>query len=107
MAQIHIVIRRANPALKIDLVQIGRFKDGQFDPLPLGAIEDTPIAHFFKNSDISESLYINHSDIANLIAVCDVFSGFGFEFFDSTIVLMFDFNLNSDEDAKEKEGKGN
>ena len=48
MTQIHVVIRRVSPALKIDLVQIGRFKDGQFDPLPLDAIADSPIARFFE-----------------------------------------------------------
>lgn len=107
MAQIHVVIRRVNPALKIDLVQIGRFKDGQFDPLPLGAIADTPIARFFQNSDISEALYIDHSEMANLIAACGDFSGFAIEFFDNTIVLMFNLDLNYDEGATEKEGKGN
>ena len=107
MTQIHIVIRRVSPALKIDLTQIGRFKDGQFDPLPLGAIADTPIARFFENSDISDSLYINHSEVANLIVACEDSPGFGIEFFDNTLVLMFDFNLNYDEGATEKKGKGN
>jgi len=107
MSQIHIVIRRVNPALKIDLVQIGRFNDGQFDPLPFDAIADTPMARFFESSDISDMLYINHSEIVNLIAACEDFSGFGIEFFDSTIVLMFNFNLNCDEGATEKEGKRN
>ena len=107
MTQIHVVIRRVSPALKVDLVQIGRFKDGQFDPLPLGAIANTPIASFFEKSDISDSLYVNHSKIADLIAACGDFSGFGVEFFDNTIVLMIDFDLNYDEGATEKEGKGN
>lgn len=107
MTQIHIVIRRINPALKIDLVQIGRIKDGQFDPLPLGAIANSPIAHYFKSSHISDSLYVDHPKIADLITACGSLPGFGVEFFDNTIVLMFDFNLNYDEGAKEKEGKGN
>ena len=107
MSQIHIVIRRVSPALKIDLVQVGRFKDGQFDPLPLGAIADTPFVRFFENSDISEALYIDHSEIANLVAACEDFSGFSIEFFDNTIVLIFNFNLNYDEVTTEEEGKGN
>lgn len=107
MTQIHIVIRRVSPALKIDLVQIGRFKDGQFDPLPLGAIADTPIARFFESSDISDSLYMDHSEIADLIVNCEDFPGFNVEFFDNTIVLMFNFDLNYDEGATKKEGKGN
>ena len=107
MTQIHIVIRRVSPALKIDLVQIGRLKDSQFDPLPLDAIADTPLACFFESSDISDALYINHSEIANLIAACEDLPGFGIEFFDNTIVLMFNFNLNYDEGATKEEGKGN
>lgn len=107
MTQIHVVVRRINPALKIDLVQIGRFKDGQFDPLPLGAVANTPIASFLENSDISDSLYVNHSKIANLVAACESLPGFGIEFFDNTMVLMFDFDLNYDEGATKEEGKGN
>lgn len=107
MTQIHVVIRRVSPALKVDLAQIGRLKDGQFDPLPLGAVANTPIVGFFEKSDISDSLYVNHSKIADLIAACGGFSNFGVEFFDNTIVLMFDFDLNYDEGATEKEGKGN
>lgn len=107
MTQIHVVVRRISPALKVDLVQIGRFKDGQFDPLPLGAIANTPIVHFFDTSDISDSLYVKHSEIANLIAACGDLPGFNVEFFDNTIVLMFDFDLNYDEGATKEEGKGN
>ena len=107
MSQIHIVIRRVNPALKIDLVQVGRFTNSQFDPLPLGAIADAPFVRFFKNSDISEALYINHSEVVNLIAACEDFSGFSIEFFDNTVVLMFDFNIDRNESSSEEEGKGN
>lgn len=107
MVQIHVVIRRVSPVLKVDLVQIGRFKDGQFDPLPLGAIANTPIAGFLENSDITDSLYVKHSKIADLVAACEGFPGFTVEFFDNTIVLMFDFDLNYDEGSTKEEGKGN
>lgn len=107
MTQIHIVIRRVSPALKVDLAQIGRLKDGQFDPLPLGAVANTPIACFLENSDISDSLYVNHSKIADLITACGGLPGFNVEFFDNTMVLMFDLDFNYDEGATEKEGKGN
>lgn len=107
MTQIHVVIRRINPALKIDFVQIGRIKDGQFDALSLGAIADSPIARYFKSSHISDSLYVDHSEISNLVGACEALPGFNVEFFDNTFVLMFDFDLNYDEGATEKEGKGN
>ena len=107
MTEIHVVIRRINPAVKIDLVQIGRLKDCQFDPLPLEAIADSPIARFLKSSDICDSPYVDHSDVTNLIAACDGLSGFDVEFFDNTIVIMFDFELDCDEITAKEEGKGN
>lgn len=107
MTQIHVVVRRVSPALKVDLAQIGCLKDGHFDPLPLGAIANTPIACFLENSDISDSLYVNHSKIADLIVACEALPGFSIEFFDNTLVLMFDFDLNYDEGATKEEGKGN
>lgn len=107
MTQIHVVVRRVSPALKVDLAQIGRFKDGQFDPLPLGAVASTPIACFLENSDISDSLYVNHSKIADLVIACAGLPGFSVDFFDNTMVFMFDFDLNYDEGATKEEGKGN
>jgi len=107
MTQIHVVIRRINPALKIDLVQVGRLKDGQFEVLPLSAIATSPIAHYLKSSHISDSPYVDHSEIANLVDACVVLDGFSVEFFDNTLVLMFDFDLNYDEGTTKEEGKGN
>ena len=107
MTQIHVVVRRVSPALKVDLAQIGRFEDGQFNSLPLAAIADTPVACFLENSDISDSLYVKHSKIADLIAACEGLPNFGVEFFDNTIVLMFDFDLNCNEGSTKEEGKGN
>jgi len=104
MTEIHVVIRRINPALKIDLVQVGRLKDCQFEPLPPSAIENSPIARFLKSSNISDSPYIDHSDVSNLIAACEDLPGFDIEFFDNTIILIFDLELDYDEiTTKEKE----
>lgn len=107
MTQIHVVIRRINPALKIDLVQVGRIEDGQFSCIPFDAIANSPIASYLESSCISDSLYINHSEVSDLIGTCGVFPNFCIEFFDNTIVLMFDFDLNYDESASKEEGKGN
>lgn len=107
MTEIHVVIRRINPALKIDLVQVGRLKDCQFEVLPFEAIVNLPITQFLKSSDISDSLYVEHSKVSDLISVCESLSGFDVEFFDNMLVLMFDFNLDHDEVATEEEGKGN
>lgn len=103
MTQIHVVIRRVNPALKIDLVQVGRVKDGQFIPIPFDVIANSPIASYLKSSCISDSLYINHSEVSDLISTCGVFPDFCIEFFDSTIVLMFDFELDCNEITTKEE----
>lgn len=105
MTQIHVVVRRINPVLKIDLVQVGRVKDGQFIPVPFDAIANSPIASYLKSSCISDSLYVDHSEIADLIGTCGIFPDFHIEFFDNTIVLMFDFELNCDESTTKEEGK--
>lgn len=105
MTQIHVVIRRINPALKIDLVQVGRIKDGQFAPIPFDAIANSPIASHLKSSSISDSLYVDHSEISGLIGTCSAFPGFSIEFFDNTIVLIFNFDLDCYESTTEEEGK--
>lgn len=107
MTQIHVVIRRINPAFKIDLVQVGCVKDGQFEPLPLDAIANSPISPFLESSSISDSLYVEHSKLPDIINACGHLSGFNVEFFDNTIVLMFDFTLSYDESTTKEERKGN
>lgn len=106
MSEIHVVVRRVNPALKIDLVQVGCLKDGQFNPLPFDAIENLHFNSFLKSSHISDSLYVNHSDISNLVAACENLPGFRVEFFENTLVLIFNFKLDCDEGTTKEEGKG-
>ena len=106
MTQIHVVIRRISPALKIDFIQVGRIKDGQFASIPFDAIANFPIASYLKSSSISDSLYINHSEVSDLIGTCGCFPDFCIEFFDNTIVLMFNLELDCDESTTKEEGKG-
>lgn len=105
MTQLHVVIRRINPALKIDLVQVGHVKDGQFTPISFDAIANSPIAPYLKSSCISDSLYVNHSEISDLIGTCSAFPDFSIEFFDNTIVLVFNLKLDCDESTTEEERK--
>lgn len=105
--QIHVVIRRVNPALKIDLVQVGRIEDGQFSMLALDILKSAPFSDYIECSSISDSPYIEHHSVLGLIAALISYPNFAIEFFDNTLVLMFDFNLNDDEITKEEEGKGN
>ena len=105
--QIHVVIRRINPALKVDLVQVGRIEDGQFSSLPLDILKSAPFSDYIECSSISDSPYIEHHSVSGLISTLISYPDFAIEFFDNTLVLMFDFNLNDDEITKEEEGKGN
>ena len=106
MTQVHVVIRRVSPALKVDLVQVGRFDDGKFEVLPFDVIESLPISCFLKRSDISDSFYINHSDVPALVSDGGCLPKFSLDFFDNTLVIMFDYNLNCDESASEEKGEG-
>lgn len=107
MTHVHVVIRRINPALKIDLVQVGRIKDGQFDPIPFDDIANSPIAPYLKSSYISDSLYVDHSEVPELVRTCIVLPNYCIDFFDNTLVLMFSIDLTHDESTSKEEGKGN
>lgn len=107
MTQVHIVIRRINPALKVDFVQVGRLKDNQFLALPFDALDHTPIPEFVEHSSISTSPYINHCQIPSLVEALIAYPDFSVDFFDNTLVLMFSTDLTHDEGASKEEGKGN
>lgn len=107
MTHVHVVIRRVNPALKIDFVQVGYIKDGQFAPLHLDALARTPISDYVAHSTISASPYIDHCHIPNLVEALIAYPDFSIDFFDNTLVLMFNANLTHDESTSEEEGKGN
>lgn len=107
MTQIHLVIRRINPALKIDLAQVGRIDGGQFVNLPISVFEGTVLPTFLKSDSISDSHYIHHSDIASVVVDLSHLPGFAVEYFDNTLVLMFDFSLDCNESAPKEEGEGN
>lgn len=106
MTRVHVVIRRINPALKVDLVQVGYIKDGQFESLRPDDLERTPVYDHVKCSSISDSPYIDHSLVPSLIEALIAYPDFSVDFFDNTLVLMFCTELTHDESASKKEGKG-
>lgn len=99
MTQIHVVIRRINPAFKIDLVQVGYIENGQFSALSLDALKRTPVSNYVEHSSIADSPYIEHRSVFSLIEALSSYPNFDVEFFDNTIVLMFDFDLVLGESA--------
>lgn len=107
MTQIHVVIRRINPAFKIDLVQVGYIENGQFSTLSIDALKRTPVSTYVEHSSIADSPYIAHCSVFSLIDALSAYPNFDVEFFDNTLVLMFDFDLIPDESASQEEGKGN
>lgn len=104
MTQIHLVIRRINPALKVDLVQVGYIQDGRFVQLPLEAFKDGILSRFLKGSSISDTPYIEHSELPNLLSALVNLPAFCIDFFDNTLVLIFDFDLDLNEISTQKEG---
>lgn len=106
MTQVHVVVRRINPAFKIDLVQVGCIKDGRFSTIPLDALGNTPVSEFVEHSNISDSPYIDHSQVPSLMEGLITYPGFSVDFFDNTLVLMFNADLVYDEVASKEKGKG-
>lgn len=106
MTQVHVVIRRINPALKVDFVQVGYIKDGQFESLHLDALDRTPILDYVEYSNISLSPYISHSQVSSLIEALLAYPDFSIDFFDNTLVLMFSTDLTHNESASKEEGEG-
>ena len=107
MTQIHLVIRRVNPALKIDLVQAGFIEGSEFHQISFDRLTDTCLSEFVNHSGISDSAYLNHSDIPALVLRLSAAVGFSLDYFDNTLVLMFNCNLDGYEIPSEEEGKGN
>lgn len=107
MTQVHVVIRRVNPVLNVDFVQVGYIKDGQFSMLDLSVLDRTPIPDYVKLSSISTTPHIDHSLIPNLMEALIAYPDFSVDFFDNTLVLMFSTNLTHDESPSKEEGKGN
>ena len=103
MTQIHLVLRRINPALKIDFVQVGYIKDGRFVNLPVSSFENTILPTFLKTSSISDGCYIHHSDVSVLVSNLSLLPGFDVEYFDNTLVLMFDFKIDFNEISSKEE----
>ena len=107
MTQVHVVIRRVNPALNVDFVQVGYIKDGQFSALQLSTLDCTPIPDYVELSSISTTPHINHSLIPSLVEALIAYPDFSVDFFDNTLVLMFSTDLTRDEGTSKEEGKGN
>lgn len=103
MTQIHVVIRRINPALKVDFVQVGCIKSEQFSALPLDALNHTPIIDYVRYTNFSDSPCIDHNLVPRLVGALVSLPNFSIEFFDNTLILMFNADLNYNEGTTKEE----
>lgn len=106
--QYHILISRINPALKIDLVRFCIIKDGSakaFTSDEFRAFCDENsfdgLLDLISVSDISDSMYIYHSDIFKLINVIMPVTPVTLDYFDNNFVIIFDYGTEK-ETPKEK-----
>lgn len=107
MKQIHFVISRINPALKIDAIRIGEIVDGHFKAFDPKIFSDESFYPLIRDFDIPDTSYILHSEVPAIISDFSAREGFGVDFFDNTVVLFANFNLDTNEIASKEEGKGN
>lgn len=105
MTHVHVVIRRINPAFKVDLVQVGCIKNEQFEPIHLDTLAHTPISDYVECSNISTSPYISHHRVPSLVEALIAYPDFSIDFFDNTLVLMFSTDLPHNESTSKEEGK--
>jgi hypothetical protein len=103
MTQIHVVIRRINPALKVDFVQVGCIKSEQFSALPLDTLDHTPVTDYVRYTNFSDSPCIDHNLVPRLVGALVSLPNFSIEFFDNTLILMFNADLNYDEGTTKEE----
>lgn len=106
MRQIHFVFHRINPALKIDHIRIGEIVEGQFKPVDPKVFSDEAFYPLIRNSEISDASYILHSKIPALLVDLSTRDGFSLDFFDNSMVLIANFNLDTNEVASKEEDKG-
>ena len=106
MTHVHVVVRRINPAFKIDLVQVGYIKDGNFETLHLSDLAHTPISDYVEHSSIAASPYIDHCRVPSLVEALIAYPDFSIDFFDNTLVIMFSTDPTHNESTSKEEGEG-
>ena len=103
--QYHLVFTRINPTLRIDTLRICTLESGQAvsvgadDFLAVVSSDIPALSDFFHKSDISDELYIYHSNIKDILD-CLVNFKFSVDYFDNNLVIVFDYEQK--EKASEK-----
>jgi hypothetical protein len=105
--QYHILISRINPSLKIDFVRVCTIENGQAKTLSTEDYDNlvaiprfAQLNYFFDTSSISDSMYIAHEEISNLISYLLESTRCSFDFFDNNLVIVFDYDTEKETPKK-------
>lgn len=105
--QYHILISRVNPSLKIDLVRFCTVKDGQAVTFTADEFSDFCAKEHFEflkdvivKSDISDSMYIMHDQVFDLIKDLADFGFTSFDYFDNNLVIVLDYGTETKKEER-------
>lgn len=106
--QYHILLSRINPSLKIDLARVCTIKDGQAVALTPDEVHETfkdsdlaQLLDFLVSSHISDSMYIMHEQVSELIGYLMDRTTVSIDYFDNNLVIVFDHGTEK-ETSQEK-----
>ena len=101
--QYHILLSRINPSFKIDLARVCTIEDGQAKPLTVDEFrcfckdnQFNALLDLLSVSDISDSMYIYHSDIFRLVKVLMSVSPVTLDYFDNYFVIAFEYGTEKE-----------
>lgn len=105
--QYHILISRINPALKIDLARFCTIVDGQAKAFTVDEFRQfckdsqlDSLSEIFSVSEISDSMYIRHSDLSALIQALMTTGPITVDYFDNNFVIVFNYGTEKKEDKE-------
>ena len=107
MTQVHFCFRRVNPAVCIDLLNVGTIKEGQFAPLDdrqldllRNCLTSYGFCDFIHKDDLSPEQYVFHDQVASFVCA---FSPDRLEWFQDTLVVGLTLDLESYESSEKEE----
>lgn len=107
MTSIHFCFRRVNPAMRIDFLNVGTIKEGQFTPLDdrqldllRNCLTSCGFGDFIHEDDLSSEQYVYHDQVASFIFA---FSPDQLEWFQDSIVVVLTLDLESYESSEKEE----
>lgn len=107
MTQIHFCFRRVNPAMRIDFLNVGTIKEGQFAPLDdrqlnllRNCLTSFGFGDFIHKDDLSSEQYVFHDQVTSFVCA---FSPDQLEWFQDSFVVVLTLDLESYESSEKEE----